>query len=347
MVLPAYYYTQSLDSIGGPNHLGNMCDAPLLAVPHRAAGSTDVPKQMEFETAGHPFGKVHGDGKTREELNAEGVPAKYLDLGVVVQPMYYYVGHLTKFVRPGSRVVHALVDSSKSGPKERTFRPNGQVVAGGGINDLAREGIEVTLWPCEGSTRQQWKLNDDNQIQVFGHDWLGVPTTSCLAKKADKDLGGLMMTTCNMTIGGSGFYEIDPVADSVGKVNIVLTNGKVESSKSCLVAQPLMNGGAYGSRGGAQVNIGDCSHEWAEWTFDALTGEISSAAIPEGEVCLTTGWPFLQVGAFDTSVAGPTRKTVVVLNEAGEAANFVIKNEGRTIMSSSIPPQSIQTILFD
>jgi glucosylceramidase len=240
-----------------------MCDSPLLAVPHRAVGAVDIPKQMSFETAGHPFGKVHGDGKTREELNAEGVPAKYLDLGVVVQPMYYYVGHITKFVRPGSRAVHAIVDSSAIVPKERTFRPKGKTVAGGGINDLAREGIEVTLWPCEGSTRQQWKLNDDKQIQVFGHDWLGVPTSSCLAKKADKDMGGLMMSTCNMTNGGSGYYEIQPVADSSDKVNIVLTNGKVSPDKSCLVVQPLKNnGGAYGPRGGAQVNIGDCSHEW-------------------------------------------------------------------------------------
>lgn len=240
-----------------------MCDSPLLAVPHRAVDAINILEQMEFETAGHPFGKVHGDGKTREELNAEGVPAKYLDVGVVVQQMYYYVGHITKFVRPGSKAVHAIVDGTESDLGDRIFRPKGQTVAGGGINDLAREGVEVTLWPCEGSTRQQWMLNDQKQVQVFGHDWLGVPTTSCLAKTPDKDLGGLMMTTCNTTVGGMGFYEIDPVADSGEKVNIVLTNSKVSSDKSCIVAQPLMNGGgAYGPRGGAQVNIGDCSRPW-------------------------------------------------------------------------------------
>ena len=53
------------------------------------------------------------------------------------------------------------------------------------------------------------------------------------------------------------------------------------------------------------------------------------------------------MGAFDTSKAGVTDKTVVVLNEAGEAANFVLKNDGQIIMSSSIPPQTIQTISFD
>ena len=326
-----------------------MCDSPLLAVPHRAADADNnhIPDQMDFEKAGHPFGKVHGDGKTREELHAEGVDAKYLDVGVVVQQMYYYVGHVTKYVRPGSKSVHAIVDSSENGPAARTFRPKGQIVAGGGINDLAREGIEVTLWPCEGSTRQQWKLNDDDQIQVFGHDWLGVPTTSCLSNQADKDFGGLMMTTCNITIGGSGYYEVKKI-DGSEQVNIRLKNTKVKSDMSCLVAQPLFNnGGANGPRGGAQVNIGDCSQEWAEWTFDAITGEISSMAIPEGETCLTTGWPFLQVGAFDTSAAGPSDKTVIVLNEAGESANFVLKSEGHTILSSSIPPQSIQTIIID
>jgi glucosylceramidase len=85
----------------------------------------------------------------------------------------------------------------------------------------------------------------------------------------------------------------------------------------------------------------------AEWIFDTITGEISTTAIPEGELCLTTGWPFLQVGAFDTSYAGSSGKTVVVLNEAAETANFVLKNEGEIVMSSSIPPRSIQTVLFD
>ncbi|EED87519.1 glucosylceramidase [Thalassiosira pseudonana CCMP1335] len=303
-----------LDSIGGPNHLGNMCDSPLLA------------------------------------LNAEGVSAKYLDVGIVVQPMYYYMGHITRFVRPGSRAIHALVDSSIGSPEARTFRPKGQTVAGGGINDLARIGIEVTLWPCEGSTRQEWTYNSDNQLQVFGHDWLGVPTTSCLAEKSDKDMGGLMLTTCNVTESKAGLYDVIPVDDKSDRVNIVMKKSKVDAKKSCLVVQPLRNnGGAYGPRGGGQINVGDCSHSWAEWTFDTTTGEISSMAFEEvgGEVCVTTGWPFLQVGAFDTSSTGDKANAVVVLNEAGEAANFILRNDGVEIMSSSIPPHSIQTISFN
>lgn len=343
-------FDRSLDSIGGPNHLGNMCDSPLLAVPHRALPSMDIPSQLDFEVAGHPFGEVHGDNKTREELNAEGVSAKYLDVGIVVQPMYYYMGHITRFVRPGSRAIHALVDRSIGSPEARTFRPKGQTVAGGGINDLARIGIEVTLWPCEGSTRQEWTYNSDNQLQVFGHDWLGVPTTSCLAEKSDKDMGGLMLTTCNVTESKAGLYDVIPVDDKSDRVNIVMKKSKVDAKKSCLVVQPLRNnGGAYGPRGGGQINVGDCSHSWAEWTFDTTTGEISSMAFEEvgGEVCVTTGWPFLQVGAFDTSSTGDKANAVVVLNEAGEAANFILRNDGVEIMSSSIPPHSIQTISFN
>ncbi|KAL7547750.1 hypothetical protein ACHAWF_015042 [Thalassiosira exigua] len=260
----------SLDSVGGPNHLGNMCDSPLLAVPHRAKGADDIPSQLDFELAGHPFGKVHGDKKTREELNAEGVPAKYLDLGIVVQPMYYYVGHITKFVRLGS-------------------------------------------------------------------------------KAADRDLGGLMLITCNATAGHSGFYEVVSLAEK-HRANIVLKNSKMDSSKSCLVVQPLRNsGGAYGPRGGAQVNIGRCDDPWAEWVFDHSTGEIYSTVFEQygGEVCLTTGWPFLQVGAFDTSATGKSARAAVVVNEAGETANYVFKNKGKTILTASIPPHSIQTISFD
>eukprot|EP00984_Skeletonema_dohrnii_P038337 scaffold41471_cov228-Skeletonema_dohrnii-CCMP3373.AAC.2 len=335
-----------LDSIGGPNHLGNLCDSPVLAVPHRALDAEkDFPAQLGFEHAGHPFGEVHGDNKTREELNAEGSPAKYLDVGVVVQPMYYYVGHITRFIRPGSRAVHGLVGASAGDPEVRTFRPKGQRVAGGGINDLARNGIEVTLWPCEGSTRQEWLLNEQKQLQVFGHDWLGAPTTSCLAQKPDKDFDGLLLTTCNIAENKSGLFEVVPVEGKQSKVHIASSNNK----KSCLVVQPLRNnGGAYGPRGGAQVNVGSCDHPWAEWGFDSSTGEITSSAFDAlGEVCLTTGWPFLQVGAFDTSATTAANGAVIVTNEAGEHANYVIKNRDQTVLAASIPPKSIQTITFN
>lgn len=95
----------SLDAIGRPNHLSNMCDAPLLDVPYRAVGEDGVAKLPSFEHANYPFGKLAGDSCTRKELHGTGTPAEYLDLGVAVQPMYFYMGHhISQHIRPGSNI---------------------------------------------------------------------------------------------------------------------------------------------------------------------------------------------------------------------------------------------------
>ncbi len=59
-------------------------------------------------------------------------------------------------------------------------------------------------------------------------------------------------------------------------------------------------------------------------------------------MCLTTGWPFLQVGAFWTEAA----YVAVILNEASESANYIFRNKGKTSVTASIPPHSIQTLSF-
>lgn len=73
-----------LDSIGGPNHLHNLCDATILAVPHRAINASDIPPTLDWEHTNSSawFGPNIGDGRTREELNALGFPAKHLDVGL-------------------------------------------------------------------------------------------------------------------------------------------------------------------------------------------------------------------------------------------------------------------------
>ena len=319
--------------------MGNLCDAAILAVPHRAVNGSAIPKTQWFERAGLPFGPNNGDGRTREELNALGFPAKHLDDGLAVQPMYYYMGHISRYVRPGSRAVMAIVDTAKDG--QRAFRAPGQVVAGGGMNDLARIGIELTAWPCEGSTRQQFSLTEDNQIQVFGHDWLGKPTRSCVDKKAHKDFLGIVMTDCTKSYGT---FEMEPSGQNNGLVKFRLTNGMAGLPK-CLVLQKLLNhGGAYGPKGGAQVTFGNCSDPSALWNY--WNGEVISSYLPEGEVCMTTGWPFLQIGAYDTP-NGESEKTIVILNEARDSANYVLYDGEDAVMSGSIPPRSIQTVLLD
>jgi len=345
-----------LDAIGGPNHLLNVCDSPLLAVPYRADGAYNVTELPHFEHSNFPYGPVIGDSKTREELNAHGYPAEYLDVGVVVQPMYYYMGHISRHVRPGSRPVRALTYSSAHGPKHRTFLhhlKSRKTLAGGGINDLARKGVEVTLWPCEGSSRQQWKLNDVGNLQVFGNDWKGKPTIFCIGKEPDDSFKGLVLADCDHNAGLFKIKEIDNLQGGEGEetklINFIFENSKdAEGNSYCLVILPLENdGGAYGPLGGAQVTIGNCIDTSAVWSYNIEKGEISSHLFSSNvggeDVCLTTGWPFLQVGAFSKE----SRKTVIILNEASEPANYILRHEGKVFMTNSIPAHSIQTINYD
>jgi glucosylceramidase len=252
------------------------------------------------------------------------------------------MGHISRHVRPGSTAVKGLVDSGAG----RTFRPPGQAFAGGGINDLARNGIELTVWPCEGSTRQVFKLNKHEQLEVSGHDWLGKPTKSCIGKSMDPSFKGLLLGICNRTMDKAGEYEVVPVAnDTVDYVNIRIKNGP--KRHKCLAIQELKNGGgAYGLRGGSQVVLGNCSDFSAQWTISHETGEISSVYFEEGEVCMTTGWPFLQMGAFLTP-NGDTDRTMVILNEAAEGANYIIRNKQDIILTGVIPAHSIQTVILD
>jgi glucosylceramidase len=197
-----------LDSIGGPNHLHNLCDATILAVPHRAIDGSDIPPKQKWEKTNSTaiYGTSVGDGRTREELNAMGFPAKHLDVGLAVQPMYYYMGHISRYVRPGSKPVMGLVDNAKDG--FRAFRSPGEDVAGGGINDLARNGVELTTWPCEGSTRQQFYFEEKTQqIKVNGHDWQGNPTRSCISNTTDTSFLGTTLTECNSESWMGAFHD--------------------------------------------------------------------------------------------------------------------------------------------
>ena len=378
-----------LDSIGGPNHLGNLCESTILAVPHRAKDATpDIPDlpgtyhpttespdsrlfslnrylvfvSVDFEVH-FPMGNVSiGDGRTREELNAFGFPAKYLDKGVAVQPVYFYMGHVSRHVRPGSRSVPGLVTQGNATAGNRIFRPQGSVVNGGGQNDLARVGMEVTLWPCEGSTRQQFSWTNDSdekhpyQIVARGHDWLGYPTTSCIANTEDPDFLGVRLDDCDSK--QAGVFDIVPVPnDPLGRSrihikNFVESSGKTSKKENCLVIRKLQNnGGAYGPRGGAQVTIGSCTNSTSLWSFDREWGELISYELASldsesGEprdsetICMTTGWPFLQMGAFTSPNSD---KIVVILNEARDPANYALADDEDLVMTGSIPPRSVQT----
>jgi glucosylceramidase len=152
-------------------------------------------------------------------------------------------------------------------------------------------------------------------------------------------------------------FDIVAVEDDVyNRSKIILLNHLETADDLCLVLLELKNdGGMYGRQGGAQVTLGKCSAESALWKLDQEIGSASSIffSTPEvdREVCMTTGWPFLQMGAFltpnhdgDDSVA--FNKSVIILNEAKDAANYALKDGDNVVVTGSIPPRSIQTVLL-
>jgi glucosylceramidase len=154
------------------------------------------------------------------------------------------------------------------------------------------------------------------------------------------------------------------------RVTIRLRNRGVHAGQ-CLTLIELANGGgSYGPLGGAQVALGHCSAESAKWVVDVTSGtakslyfwnntneqqDHSSKPPPQPSevavsrtVCMTTGWPFLQMGAFFTP-NGTAPHTIVILNEAKDAANYAVTTTsgGGVVLTGSIPSRSIQTILLD
>jgi len=349
-----------LDPFGGPNHAENFCDAPLIAVPHRAEGLTDFVQPVPaFEKHQLQDGEsIKGEYETKFSLSKKmGYSMSLMNLGIVAQPMYYYVGHISRYVRPGSRPLRAIVGEGAGGISSRTFRPTGHVGPGGGYNDLACEGTEVTYWPCEGSTRQSWSFNQGGEIHMvqFNHKKSSMECFS-LSEAADPDLGGILLTRCGSS--DVGLFDTISVETTEGDVGENLAKFyAMKTPGKCLGIRRLANnGGSYGPRGGSQASLVSCDDPSALWTFSPETGEISSTMFSEGEVCMTTGWPFLQAGAFDTSevhIEGRGHNsglTLVVLNESKDDASFVVKS-GNDIGSSpllkaSIPAHSIQTFVI-
>jgi glucosylceramidase len=165
----------------------------------------------------------------------------------------------------------------------------------------------------------------------------------------DEALKGVLLTGCDDS--SAGVYDFIPVPeDGVEVFKVVLENHPKTSGLCLCILELKNNGGAYGPRGGAQITLGSCDEESAKWRINKNTGEAISTYFADethpNEVCLTTGWPFLQMGAFLTP-NGDASKVVVVLNEAGDAANYAIQEGENVKMTFTIPPRSIQTISVD
>ena len=74
-----------------------------------------------------------------------------------------------------------------------------------------------------------------------------------------------------------------------------------------------------------------------------LTGENEQTLYSEHfDLCLTSGWPFLQVGGFLTE--DKTLTTLVILNEADTEVDVRLDEIGAVLQ---MPPHSVKTIRYN
>ncbi|KUF96328.1 hypothetical protein AM588_10008039 [Phytophthora nicotianae] len=95
-----------LDHTGGPNHKGNLCDAPIIL--------------------------------TKNETD------------FIIQPMYYFIQHFSKFIPVGSRRVDVEVAARFEKPGDAQLYVD----------------YQSSLATCDGSSRQMIHKTDDNKMQV-------------------------------------------------------------------------------------------------------------------------------------------------------------------------------------
>lgn len=179
--------------------------------------------------------------------------------------------------------------------------------------------FEVTLFPCEGSSRQSWAFNGAGELQLraMGDGQL------CVGRRADPKTGVLTMTPCGGGDTGEWAY------DAAGAVVDALTG-------RCLVDAA--------DAAGAAVDAPCWAPDAYDWTHRGATGELALRKSGGAEMCLTAGWPFLQWGAFQT----PDDDVVVVaLNEAPRPAKFDIDLGDGTVVGADMPARSMQTYVFE
>jgi len=82
-----------------------------------------------------------GDTLSFDDLVQHGGVKEYMDVGVLTQPMYWVMGHFTRYLRKGSMAAEGILDGRRVWER---------VKGRGGENDNARVGFEVR--PNEGTS---------------------------------------------------------------------------------------------------------------------------------------------------------------------------------------------------
>jgi len=254
--------------------------------------------------------------------------------GVIVQPQFHYLGAFSKFVPPGSTRILTEVRGSFS------YR---------GEDANMQPGLELGMYPCEQSGRQQYRFNSSEG---------GIMTTLRPSESPEPQYEGQVYRLC-VTPGAGGDYreyvrliDCDVDVDTPVSAQIVVhsesetTDGIVKlisivdiNTEKCLTISPSLD------TWGALLIMDVCGADAMRQQFTLTSrGELVAVAQYAKDYCVTSGWPlFSAIGFRDTS----DRNVVVVMNEADVSTIVSVSDDSGREMHFDSPPHSIQTVVYD
>ena len=311
-----------VDNKGGPNHLGNMCDAPLV---------------------------------TKDN---------YTDIHI--QPKYYYFGHISKFVPPGSvRVESRIVGNYQFADVD----PN------------VRAGMELGMYECEKSVRQRWYLNTEMQLEMFNtaldtEAKDGYIAHLCVGEGVEGWEGGgrpyLKIVICDLKLQNALSFRATEEGQLIDKksgkclsfVEDVREPGALLELADCEMVplnptniapgvdslhQSVSVSSSVSGNVDSNNEVGDSNRATgpmlasSHQLFDlSRSGELISTNVLG--LCLTAGWPMLTGAAFKNPVNG--KISAILLNEAMVNTNVVLRDSVRGDVTFGINERSMQTIVY-
>ncbi|CAM9715173.1 unnamed protein product, partial [Phaeothamnion confervicola] len=116
---------------------------------------------------------------------------------VVFSPMFYYMGQVSRFLRPGSTV---LATTAVGNFTDGGARPSGVLI-----------GYEASSYKCEGSVRQRWQLTQEGNLMMLDMMTEGIQYWApvCLARGVAPHTLAVQTVVCSSADAGVYFLGDD------------------------------------------------------------------------------------------------------------------------------------------
>ena len=268
-----------LNTAGGPNHLKNLCDANIIVDPEHHLGTDDA---------------------------------------LILQASFYYMGHFSRHIPPGSRRVHLTNSVEKAMPALTA--------------DNVKNGQALLFAPCDGDDVQKFRLDEQASLVI--------PGTAEAESSDGYQQGGMCVDRTQWPNGQLQLHACDGIADmDVWAVRPVAGGDCIWqlNSGDCLTAVAT-DGGAVGLDKGVKVvaaQLRPCLPEGtANQTFTTSDYDrqgfpnsfpvrtLSSASGGRGQLCLQpqiVRLPHFDAVAFETPDKGVS---LVTMNIGDQPVEF-------------------------